>query len=402
MPQICLYFHLHQPYRLKEMNVFDVGKKRTSYFYSKKDDDNKKIFLKVAEKSYFPMLRLLLKLAKEEKKFKFAISIPGTFIEQCLAFEPEVLNLLKEIHKTGKLEILAETYYHSLAFLYSPKEFYFQIRKHLKIIKKHFGVTPTVFRNTELIYSNYVAELLSKFQFKGILTEAVDRYLDGKSRTQVFASNTAVKIPLMLKHAKLSDDIAFRFSNKQWPMYPLTVEKYSRWINVFSEEQYVNLFMDFETFGEHHWEDTGIFEFFEEFIKSFLSKKWNKLVSPNQVFSKLTKKISKLPVYDVPEYISWADIDRSITAWRDNALQYDILYKVYNMREKILKSGNKRLIEDWRRLQSSDHYYYMCTKWSEDGDVHSYFSPYESPFEAYRRFSIVLADLEERLLKFRL
>jgi len=402
MPQICLYFHLHQPYRLKEMNVFDVGKKRTSYFYSKKDDDNKKIFLKVAEKSYFPMLRLLLKLAKEEKKFKFAISIPGTFIEQCLAFEPEVLNLLKEIHKTGKLEILAETYYHSLAFLYSPKEFYFQIRKHLKIIKKHFGVTPTVFRNTELIYSNYVAELLSKFQFKGILTEAVDRYLDGKSRTQVFASNTAVKIPLMLKHAKLSDDIAFRFSNKQWPMYPLTVEKYSRWINVFSEEQYVNLFMDFETFGEHHWEDTGIFEFFEEFIKSFLSKKWNKLVSPNQVFSKLTKKISKLPVYDVPEYISWADIDRSITAWRDNALQYDILYKVYSMREKILKSGNKRLIEDWRRLQSSDHYYYMCTKWSEDGDVHSYFSPYESPFEAYRRFSIVLADLEERLLKFRL
>jgi len=215
MPQICLYFHLHQPYRLKEMNVFDVGKKRTSYFYNKKDNDNKKIFLKVAEKSYFPMLRLLLKLAQEEKKFKFAISIPGTFIEQCLTFEPKVLDLLKKIHKTGKLEILAETYYHSLAFLYSPEEFYFQINKHLRIIKKHFGVTPTVFRNTELIYSNHVAELLSKFKFKGVLTEAVDRYLDGKSKTQVFVSNTKSKIPLLLKHAKLSDDIAFRFSNKQ-------------------------------------------------------------------------------------------------------------------------------------------------------------------------------------------
>ncbi len=399
MSQICLYFHIHQPYRLKDLNIFDIGhSKGQSYFSEKNSDDNEKIFKKVAQKSYFPMLSLLYKLVKRYPEFKFAISIPGTFIEQSIQYQPSVLRLLQKIHNTGQLEIIAETYYHSLAFLYSKKEFHFQIRKHLRAINKYFGVKPTVFRNTELIYSDGIADMIDKFKFKGILTEAVDRYLNGQRRTQVFVSNTKNQIPLLLKHAKLSDDIAFRFSNRGWEMYPLIAEKYMSWINSYGNYDYVNLFMDFETFGEHHWHDTGIFEFFEKFVDMFIVQRENRFVTPGEVFDYYDQEKWAAPTYKVPQYISWADIDRSITAWRDNVFQFDTLEKVYQMRDRIIKSRNQSIIEDWRRLQSSDHFYYMCTKWSADGDVHSYFSPYNTPLEAYRRYCILLADLEERLM----
>jgi len=417
MPQSCLYLHLHQPYRLSNFNVFDLSGKKS--YFSK--DVNKKIFHKVAQKSYFPMLSLLKKLCEEEAGFKLAFSVSGIFLEQAMEFEPGVIQLIKDILATGKLEILAETYYHSLAFLYSKNEFDFQVNKHIQLIEDVFGYKPRVFRNTELAYSNDIAHLIRDFNFLGTITEAVDRCLHGRKRTQLFVSNSEKKIPLLLKHAQLSDDLAFRFGDKSWKWHPLPADRYLDWVEIYPEDEFVNLFMDFETFGEHQWADTGIFEFFEHFVKKFLAKPWNKFVTPSEVFSKLylvpaknsDKKVKRssqkqttithnplhsLPVYDVPEMISWADVNRDLTAWRDNSLQWDTLKIIYELEEAILNSGDEQLIEDWRKLQISDHFYYMCTKWSADGDVHAYFSPHDSPFEAYRKYAIVLADLKERLI----
>ncbi|MEA2056557.1 MAG: glycoside hydrolase family 57 protein [Patescibacteria group bacterium] len=414
MPQICLYFQLHQPYRLDEFNVFDLGKKQAYFSRANKQNQagNIQVFQKVAQKSYLPMLRLLNEVADEFDQFVFALSASGIFLEQAEKLEPEIIELIKRLLDKGSLELLSETYYHSLSFLKSEREFIDQIRFHSQKIEKIFNVKPAVFRNTELIHSNDLVELLldSKLEFKGILTEAVDRYLDGQKRTQLFRTpeKNHQTVPLLLKHAQLSDDIAFRFSNPSWQWHPLTVDRYLDWVEIYPENEIVNLFMDFETFGEHQWEDTGIFDFFHHFVKQFLTKDWNKFVMPSQIFDevatsseeekKTATKLEKLPVYDVPDYISWADIDRDLTAWVGNQLQADALRKLFDLEEKVLASKDQQIIEDWRKLQTSDHFYYMCTKWSADGDVHAYFSPYDSPLEAYRRYSIVLADLEERLL----
>jgi alpha-amylase len=386
MPQICFYFQLHQPYRLSDFNVFDIDNEED--YFSK---DNKKIFQKVSKKSYRPMLSLLLKLVKRHSEFKFSLSCSGIFLEQALEFDPEIINLIQKLVKTGQVELLAETYYHSLAGLYSEPEFQYQVEKHGQLLKELFDYQPTIFRNSELIYNNYIAEQVERMGYKAILTEAVDRYLHGRERTKAYRSYTKKSLPLLLKHAPLSDDIAFRFSNKNWPEHPLTVQKYLKWIEIYPEDHFVNLFMDFETFGEHQWEDTGIFLFFEKFIAEFSQKNYNKFVTPNEVVASLDE--DKLEVYDVPEPISWADVDRDLTAWVDNDLQKDTINKIYELETIVLETQNNSLIEKWRRLQTSDNFYYMCTKWANDGDVHAYFSPFETPFEAYRHYSIVLADL---------
>ncbi len=412
MPKVCLYFELHQPYRLEDMRVFDIGNK-LDYFEDRGDEINRVVFQKVTNKSYIPMLSLLKKLVYEYPDFKFTFSASGIFLEQALRYSPIVIDLLKSLVKSGQVEVLAETYHHSLAALYSKSEFEVQLKEHAKLVKKIFGVTPKVFRNTELIYSNDIAQLVEDQGYIGTLTEAVDRYLGGRKRTQIFAGMSKNKLPLMLKHAQLSDDVAFRFSDKSWKMYPLTVEKYLEWIGSYQDEDYINLFMDFETFGEHQWKDTGIFEFFSHFVKKFLENKYNQFVTPTEVFEQyevssdltgstvMTSSIldrNSLPVYDVPEPISWADVDRDLTAWRDNDFQYDTLRLIYDLEKEVLETKNQEIIRDWRRLQTSDHFYYMCTKWFEDGDVHAYFSPYKSPYEAYSRYSIVLADLRERMI----
>ncbi|MCL4208986.1 glycoside hydrolase family 57 protein [Patescibacteria group bacterium] len=394
MPQVCFYFQLHQPYRLKQLNVFDL-EKNSDYFTK----DNRQIFLKVAEKSYRPMLTLLLGLTQAQPKFSFALSCSGVFLEQAEKFSPDIIELLKKLAQTKQVEFLAETYYHSLASLYSDQEFFDQVKLHGQKIKKLFNLNPRIFRNSELIYSNQIAELVAKLGYKGILTEAVDRYLGGRDKTKVYLSYTGKPIPVMLKHAQLSDDIAFRFSNRQWEEYPLTVEKYLRWVEIYSEKQVVNLFMDFETFGEHQWADTGIFDFFTAFVHQFLAKPYNYFVTPSEAISGLKK--SELEVYDVPVPISWADIDRDLTAWVDNSLQQDSIKKIYDLESEVKAVFDEPLLDLWRRLQTSDHFYYMCTKWANDGDVHAYFSPYESPFEAYRHYSIALADFQAKLSNFK-
>ncbi len=445
MPQVCLYMQLHQPWRLGDFTIFDLGN-NVSYFEDQ-TEHNKLIFQKVAQKSYLPMLSLLKKLLAKEPDFTCTLSLSGVFVDQALAFEPKVISLIQDLTKTGRVELLAETYYHSLAALYSTSEFEVQVWRQVQLMKQLFNYTPQVFRNTELIYSNDIAQKVANLGFKGMLTEAVDRYLGERPKTQVYYSapaagvqnevidtihilktsaptkkleqknsetaqaeeaNSYTPLPLLLKHAQLSDDVAFRFSDRNWQWFPLTVDRYLDWLEVYGEDEVVNLFMDFETFGEHQWEDTGIFEFFADFVHRFTEKSWNKFVTPTQVFakearaqkynpatkwSKKTAPIPKSRIYDVPEPISWADVDRDLTAWRGNQLQVDTLEKMYELQDKMYKLKDEKALDNWRKLQTSDHFYYMCTKWAADGDVHAYFSPYNSPYEAYRRYSVVLADL---------
>ncbi len=408
MPQICIYLQLHQPWRLSDYSLFDLGSSHN--YFSDSTEHNKKIFQKVAKKSYIPMLTLLKKLIDEEPRFTFCVSISGVFIEQAQEFEPRVIALLKQLAATKRVEFLAETYYHSLSALYSEAEFKIQVWRQTQLIQQLFNYVPVVFRNTELIYSNAVAESVAALGFTGMLTEAVDRYLGTRLKTQVYYSATPSELPLLLKHAQLSDDVAFRFSERSWQWYPLTVDRYLEWVEVYGEKEIINLFMDFETFGEHQWEDSGIFDFFAHFVKTAATREWNTFVTPREVFAaeavarkyahKWSKKPGAIPIdriYSVPDPISWADVDRDLTAWRGNDLQLDTLEKIYALETAMHQSKDLQLVQDWRRLQTSDHFYYMCTKWSADGDVHAYFSPYDSPYEAYRRFSVVLADLQMRL-----
>jgi alpha-amylase len=394
MPKVCFYFQLHQPYRLAEYSIFDIGQTDRSYFEDV-DQTNQKIFQKVADKSYLPMLRLLLELTQSVPEFRFALSCSGVFLDQAEAYRPEVLMLLQQLAATGQVEFLAETYYHSLASLYSDQEFFDQVKLHHQKIQQLFDQEPVIFRNTELIYSNQIAKLVEQLGYRGILTEAVDRCLWGQARTQLFASAAPTPLPLMLKHAQLSDDIAFRFSDRTWKMYPLHADTYLHWLDDYEPDEVVNLFMDFETFGEHQWSDTGIFAFFAAVVKGIADSSQSQFVTPSTEL--LAAESKNLPTYDVPEPISWADIGRDLSAWRDNSLQWDSLRLIYDLEKKIRASGDPALLEDWRKLQTSDHFYYMCIKWSADGDVHAYFSPYDDPHDAYNRFTTVMADLQGRL-----
>lgn len=396
MPKVALYLFLHQPYRLTDLSVFDLDNEH-DYFATDQSDQNRDVFLKVTQKSYLPMLTLLLQCVEKYPDFRFAFSATGVFLEQAAAYAPEVMELLKKLAAHGnQVEVLTETYYHSLAGLYSETEFAAQVKLHQDLTKKLFGLTPTVFRNTEMIYNNYIAWQIAKLGFQGTLTEAVDRLLAGQPRTQLWRSQSNPSLPLMLKHAQLSDDIAFRFSDKNWKEWPLTSEKYLTWLGNYYPDEIIGLFMDFETFGEHQWESTGIFDFFATFVGQAVKTKDLRFTLPSLEFAQI-KDLAKLPVYQVENPISWADVDRDLSAWRSNPLQEDTLKQMFALEKDVLATGDAKLIQAWRRLLTSDHYYYMCTKYFADGDVHSYFSAYNSPFEAYRRFCLALADIKERV-----
>jgi alpha-amylase len=368
--------------------VFDLGKENE--YYSHK---NEEVMKKVAHKSYRPMLNLLSKLSDEEPDFRFTFSVTGVAIEQMQLFSPDILESLKDLSQNENVEFLGETYYHSLSSLYSPTEFLTQVWKHKNLMQDLFGRTPRVFRNTELIYTNKVAKMVMDMGFKGMLAEGADKILNGRRPSRVYKSPCG--LPLLLKHYKLSDDIAFRFSESARSSQPLTADTFCHWINSsFSDNETINLFMDFETFGEHQWEDTGIFDFFYHFVKL--------LILSGSEFETVSSALSKdepIDFFDSMSPVSWADVDRDITAWRGNDLQVDGLNKIYELESKVLKSNNESLINDWRNMQTSDHFYYMCTKWANDGDVHAYFSPYGSPHNAYTNFSHALADLNLRITK---
>lgn len=390
MVTICMYFQVHQPFRLRRYSVFDIG--RNHHYFD--DQKNSEVMRKVAHKCYLPTNALLLELIKKYPgKFKVTFSVSGVCLDQMKYYAPDVLRSFQELAATGQVEFLSETYYHSLSFLYDKDEFYAQVQKHSAAIKELFGQTPTAFRNTELIYNNELAHHIEKLGFKAILAEGWDPVLGWRSSNFVYRSKTTEKLKLLMKNYRLSDDVAFRFSNRGWNEWPLTVEKYVGWVNsVNGNGQTINLFMDYETFGEHQWADTGIFDFLRALPGEVLRHPDNNF----KTVSEVADTYPAMDEVDVHNFISWADLERDLTAWLGNRMQQSAIEELYKLGKAIMQSNDEHLIEDWRRLTTSDHFYYMCTKWFSDGDVHKYFSPYESPYEGYIAFMNVLNDIALR------
>jgi alpha-amylase len=394
---ICLYLHVHQPYRIRHYTIFDAGHDH-NYFNDSTPGaltNNQFILDKVSEKSYLPMNKVLLELLNNNPEFKLSLSIPGTLIDQFEEYAPTVLQSFKDIVDTGRVEIVAETYYHSLAFFYSRTEFEAQVEMHKQKIQEVFGVTPKVFRNTELSYNNDLAFWADKAGYKGIITEGWDPILGWRSPNFVYKPTYTENIRLLMKNYRLSDDIAFRFGNKEWAEFPLTTEKYIDWLGASMDNaQIFNLFMDYETFGEHQWADTGIFEFLKA-----LPNAWQESRT-DRTFMTLTEAIDiyePVDEVDIPNTITWADNERDLTAWLGNSMQQQAISAIYELEKSILESNDWQLISDWRKLQASDHFYYMCTKWFNDGDVHAYFSPYSNPYEAFTNFMNAWHDIKFRL-----
>jgi len=395
MASVCFYFQVHQPFRIKRYKLFDIGKDR-DYFTDTVNDrlSNEKIFQKVAGKCYLPANATLLELLKKHPEFKISFSLSGVFLDQAEKYSPQTLASFKKLVDTGRVEILDETYYHSLSFLYSKDEFKRQVALHREKVKKLFGVTPTAFRNTELIYNNELANTIEGMGYKAILAEGADHVLGWRSPNFLYRPEGTKKIKLLLKNYKLSDDIAFRFSSKEWNEHPLTAPKFANWVNqVNGNGNVVNLFMDYETFGEHQWEDTGIFEFLRHLPGEILKHPDNEFITPTEAAIKYPA-VSNL---DVHHFVSWADVERDLSAWLSNSMQSDAAHKLYELESRVLALKDSEITEDWRKLQTSDHLYYMCTKWFSDGDVHKYFNPYESPYDAFISFMNVLNDLKLRI-----
>ena len=388
MPDICLYFHVHQPTRLRHYTVFDIGK-NNEYF----DDKTNLFYLeRISRKCYIPANKVLLDaLHAHDGKFKFAFSITGTIIEQLEQFFPNVLESFKELVDTGLVELFDETYYHSLSSLISEKEFTAQVKQHNKKFKEVFGAKPQVFRNTEALYSNSIAKTVEKLGYKAMVSEGLDHVLGWRSPNFVYQAKDS-NLRVLMRNYKLADDIAFRFSSRDWQEWPLTADKYASWLSAI-QGQCINLFMDYETFGEHHWEDTGIFNF----LKSLPAES---LKYPQLCFSKPSEIIAKhAPVgeIDIPYYSSWADVHRDLSAWLENDMQKHAFEEIKALEPIVAKKKNSGLLDTWRKLQISDHFYYMCTKWFADGDVHKYFNHYSTPYDAYLNYMNVLTDFKARL-----
>lgn len=425
MASICFYFQVHQPHRLRRYSVFD-----SDPFYFD-DAKNAEICRKVADKCYRPATQLILDLVKKHKgNFRVSYAITGTVLDQLQAYAPDVIGIFQELGKTGCCEFIGETYFHSLAGIYSRREFDEQVAMHTRKIQQLFGQTPTVFRNTELIYNNDLAWHVSQMKgldgetkggggkprFMGQICEGVDRHLGHRSPNYVYTPPGGAKgkdgkpFGLLLKNYRLSDDIAFRFSNRGWAEWPLSAEKFAGWVNQINGDGYLcNLFMDYETFGEHQWADTGIFQFLAALPEKVfdVSPGQNHFVTPSMAL----KEFPPVGEYDVHDYISWADTERDLTAWRGNAMQNNALEETYKLEAPIkaqydaaMKNGSDEdktnaghLLNDWRKLTTSDHFYYMCTKYFADGDVHKYFNPYDSPYDSYINFMNVLDNVRERV-----
>ncbi len=390
---ICIYFQVHQPDRLRLYRFFDIG--RESWYYD--DFANRTILQRVAERCYLPANRIILELIKKHKgAFRLTYSISGVVLEQFEKYTPQVIESFKELAKTGCVEFLAETYAHSLSSLVCEEEFRRQVKMHSEKIEELFGKKPAIFRNTELIYSDKIGSLVADMGFKGMLTEGAKHILGWKSPNYLYTNSLNPRLKLLLKNFQLSDDIAFRFSDRSWENWPLTADKYITWLSRSLErEEIVNLFMDYETFGEHQQESTGIFKFLEHLPGAILSQTNFEFLT----VSEACKKHQPVAPLHVPYAISWADEERDTSAWLGNELQNEAFGKLYEVRELVAESGDPDLAADFLKLQESDHFYYMCTKFFSDGAVHKYFNPYDTPYEAFINYMNVLSDFLVRVQK---
>ncbi|MCR4753071.1 MAG: glycoside hydrolase family 57 protein [Candidatus Saccharibacteria bacterium] len=395
MKSIVLYLHMHQPYRVKHYSIFSVDHDHD--YWTDKDwysgSNNERIFKKVAEKSYRPMLKQLGKLIETTDKFKFSLSMTGTFLEQAEEWAPDVIDSIRKLVKTGRVEIVNETYNHSLSFFVDRDEFEVEVRLHQDRVRELFGVETKVFRNTELAYNNDLAQWAESFGFKGIIAEGWDKILETRTPNKVYRPDGCNSIKLLTKNYRLSDDIAFRFSNKTWNEWPLTVDKYMRWLETAGNQgPVINLFMDFETFGENVWKDTGIFEFFNDLVLRWSNDSNHNFMTVSEACDSSTSE----ETISMPWTVTWADTERDLSAWLGNSMQHEALKAIYDLKDDVLASKDEELISDWRRLLTSDHLYYMSTKHLNDGGVHQYFSPYDSPFDAFLYFMNAVRDVRGR------
>ena len=393
MTSVCLYFEVHQPTRLNHFSVFNVGKNNdplSTYF---NHELNYWIFEKVAKKCYIPTNKILLDLINEyDGKFRISFSLTGTFVEYCEKYIPSLLDSFRDLFATGAVDLIEETYFHSLSSLYDDlDEFEEQIKMHNKMIKRIFNYKPRIFRNTEAIFDNRIAKKVSEMGYRGILTEGTEKILDWRSPNYIYKP-VNVDIKVLLRNYTLSDDVGFRFSARGWPGYPLTADKYAYWL-ASCEGDLINLFIDYETFGEHHWIETGIFDFLNHLPREVL--KYNHL--DFVTVSEATERYEPIGDIDVPWAISWADADRDVSTWLGNNMQTACFNELKDLGRKIKEKKDKNLLYIWRLLQTSDHLYYLSTKGMEDGDVHAYFSPYSGPYEGFINYMNILQDLKQRL-----
>lgn len=391
MRSICFYFQVHQPFRLRTYRFFDIGASHDYY----DDYQNRTIIKRVAERSYIPMNNVLLGLIKEYgAAFRVSFSISGIALDQFEMYAPAVLDSFKQLAATGNVEFLAETYAHSLVALKDPEEFRKQVTKHADRIEELFGTRPTAFRNTELIYSDQIGSMVYDMGFNLMLTEGAKHILGWKSPNFLYCSGANPKLKLLLRNYQLSDDIGFRFSNQSWIEWPLTAEKFSKWMATFDKNQPVlNIFLDYESFGEHQWAETGIFEFMKALPKQVFANTNFTFGTPTQIASRL----QPVSAVNVPHPISWADEERDLTAWLGNEMQDEAFDSLYNLAREVRNSSNPEIQKDWLYLQASDHFYYMCTKWFSDGVVHKYFNPYSTPYEAFINYMNILSDFIGRV-----
>ncbi|MBR5100676.1 MAG: glycoside hydrolase family 57 protein [Bacteroidales bacterium] len=387
---VCFYFQVHQPDRLRQFRFFDIG----NDFHYLDDFANRTIVRRVAERCYLPANRLLHDLIlRHNGAFKVAFSISGVAIEQFERYAPEVIDSFKALAATGCVEFLAETYSHSLASLSSTTEFKKQVKQHAELMRRLFGVKPTVFRNTELVYSDAIGASVAEMGYNVMLTEGAKHILGWKSPNFVYVNAINPRLKLLLRNFNLSDDIAFRFSDKGWNGWPLTADKFADWaVSALEKDDVLNLFMDYETFGEHQRSASGIFDFLNAVPAAILSR--------NLAFctpAEAAQKHQPVAPLHVPFPISWADEERDTSAWLGNELQEEAFNKLYALEADVYKTKDENLISVYRKLQESDHFYYMCTKFFSDGSVHSYFNPYDTPYEAFINYMNVLADFELRV-----
>jgi len=393
MTSVCLYFEVHQPTRLNRFSVFNVGKNAdplSTYF---NHELNYWIFEKVAKKCYIPTNRLLLDLINEfDGKFRISFSLTGTFVEYCEKYIPSLLDSFRDLFATGAVDLIEETYFHSLSSLYDDlDEFEEQVKLHNKMMKRIFNYKPRVFRNTEAIFDNRIAKKVSEMGYKGILTEGTEKILDWRSQNYLYKP-VDVDIKVLLRNYTLSDDVGFRFSARGWPGYPLTADKYAHWL-ASCEGDVINLFIDYETFGEHHWIETGIFDFLDHLPREVLKHRHLDFVT----VSEAVERYEPVGEINVPWAISWADADRDVSTWLGNNMQTACFNELKELGKKIKDKNDKNLLYIWRLLQTSDHLYYLSTKGMEDGDVHAYFSPYSGPYEGFINYMNILQDLKQRL-----
>lgn len=390
MPDACLYFQVHQPNRLIPYDFFRIGE----HAYYEDDGLNAGILNKVAEKCYLPANRMFKRLIREHHgRFRMAMSISGTVIEQLERHRPDVLDSFRELVATGGVELLAETYYHSLAFVHSKKEFERQVDLHLQKLEDVFSVRPRVFRNTELIYNNAIAAQAETLGFDGVIAEGVTRTLAGQSPNFLYRAPETARIRTLLRNVALSDDLAFRFSDRNWSEYPLTPEKFAEWVAA-SDGDVLNLFMDYEAIGEHQWQDTGVFDFWNA-LPAAVIEAGSQWVTPTEAVTLYRASRE----YDCQLLTSWADAERDLSAWMGNVMQQEAIAKIHRLEEQVLAAKDPELTHIWAKMQTSDHFYWMSTKSGTDGNVHEYFTPYPSPYDAYIYFMNALADLQIRLKK---